>query len=226
LIFDFSRNHLFFTLRQAPASSALASRNGWTPDESAFAFGLPGTIAPVPDFDPFGFATNADLDTMVKYREAETQHGRVAMLAAVGFLVGENYHPLFGLDGKEILAIDSLTEVRLVFPAFFEILTAVIGILELNRAVQGFMSPKDAQEKMLKSEYYPGDVQRSTLVLRTGMTGELTAPSASPRQKASPRGGELDSTPNEMAPSVKHQCPSGHNKLGFLTSCFQCCGIL
>jgi len=173
LIFDFSRNHLFFTLRQAPASSALASRNGWTPDESAFAFGLPGTIAPVPDFDPFGFATNADLDTMVKYREAETQHGRVAMLAAVGFLVGENYHPLFGLDGKEILAIDSLTEVRLVFPAFFEILTAVIGILELNRAVQGFMSPKDAQEKMFKSEYYPGDVGFDPLGLKPSDPAEF-----------------------------------------------------
>ncbi len=33
------------------------------------------------------------------------------MLAALGFLVGENYHPLFGLAGEEILAIDSLTEV-------------------------------------------------------------------------------------------------------------------
>ena len=60
----------------------------------------------MPDFDPLNFAEGADLDQMKKYREAETQHGRVAMLAALGFLVGENYHPLFGLDGKEILAID------------------------------------------------------------------------------------------------------------------------
>lgn len=77
-------------------------------------------------------------DQVKRFREAETQHGRVAMLAAVGVLVGENFHPLFGLDGKEILAIDSLTEVRLVFPAFFEILTLVIGALEVNRAIAGW----------------------------------------------------------------------------------------
>ena len=31
----------------------------------------------------------------------------------------------------------------------------------------------------------------------------------------SPRGGKIDSTPNEMAPSVKHLCPSGIIKLAF-----------
>merc|ERR1711953_529157 len=30
------------------------------------------------------------------YREVELKHGRVAMLAALGFLVGEHFHPLFG----------------------------------------------------------------------------------------------------------------------------------
>jgi len=40
--------------------------NGWEPDSSAFAFGLPGSIAPVPDFDPLNFAEGADLDQMKK----------------------------------------------------------------------------------------------------------------------------------------------------------------
>ena len=30
------------------------------------------------------------------YREAEVTHGRVAMLAALGFVVGEKFNPLFG----------------------------------------------------------------------------------------------------------------------------------
>ena len=30
------------------------------------------------------------------YREVELKHGRVAMLASLGFLVGEQFHPLFG----------------------------------------------------------------------------------------------------------------------------------
>ena len=61
--------------------------NGWVPDETKFAYGLPGSLAPVLEFDPFGYAANADLDTMKRYREAEVQHGRVAMLAVLGFLV-------------------------------------------------------------------------------------------------------------------------------------------
>lgn len=33
-----------------------ATLNGWTPDESKFAWGLPGSLDPAPEFDPFGFA--------------------------------------------------------------------------------------------------------------------------------------------------------------------------
>merc|ERR1712086_277395 len=55
----------------------VASLNGWQPDESKFAFGLPGSLDPSPEFDPFGFADRADLTQMKSYREAETTHGRV-----------------------------------------------------------------------------------------------------------------------------------------------------
>ena len=44
------------------------------------------------------------LSTMKQWREAETQHGRVAMLAAIGMLVTEEpieYHPLFEAYEKE-----------------------------------------------------------------------------------------------------------------------------
>ena len=40
-------------------------------------------------FDPLGFAEKADEKTLKRYREAEVTHGRVAMLAVVGFFVGE-----------------------------------------------------------------------------------------------------------------------------------------
>ena len=42
--------------------------------------------------------------------------------------------------------------------------------------------------------------QRNTHVLRRRTTGELTAPSARSSQKATPRGGERVSTPNQMVP--------------------------
>merc|ERR1712013_429240 len=40
-------------------------------------------------WDPLGVAAKADENTLKRYREAEVTHGRVAMLAALGLLVGE-----------------------------------------------------------------------------------------------------------------------------------------
>merc|ERR1719384_2720710 len=51
--------------------------------------GLPGALPPVGLFDPLNFLEKADDATALRYREAEVTHGRVAMLAVIGFLVGE-----------------------------------------------------------------------------------------------------------------------------------------
>jgi hypothetical protein len=50
---------------------------------------IPGALDHVGLFDPLGFSDKADEATLKRYREAELTHGRVPMLAAVGFLVGE-----------------------------------------------------------------------------------------------------------------------------------------
>jgi len=158
--------------RAVRASVQRAELNGWVPDESKFAWGLPGS--PFQDatgdnanFDPAGFAEGCSLDQMKLYREAEIQHGRVAMLASVGFLVGEWVHPLFGLGGQEILAIDSLGEVRKVFPEFFEILTLAIGTIELGRALIGWVPPNQVESNQrLNADYYPGDIGFDPLGLK------------------------------------------------------------
>merc|ERR1711907_703352 len=55
-----------------------------------------GVSKPFPEgFDPLGFASRADAQQMVKFREAELKHGRVAMLAVPGFLLSEDFHPFF-----------------------------------------------------------------------------------------------------------------------------------
>jgi hypothetical protein len=69
------------------ASSELKYSEYWTPDESAFACGLPGSLAPVGEFDPLGFAKDADEQKMKNYREAELQHGRVASKSIVNTCV-------------------------------------------------------------------------------------------------------------------------------------------
>ena len=59
---------------------------------------MAGVTAPLGFFDPLGFATKADAKTLSKYRESELKHGRVAMLAVLGYLGAERWHPLY--DGK------------------------------------------------------------------------------------------------------------------------------
>jgi hypothetical protein len=162
---------LFASLLLAQAATtSLKAMNGWKSDSSAFAYGLPGSISPIEDFDPLGFAAGATEGEMKRYREAEVTHGRVAMLAALGFLVGENFHPLFGTAGTELLAIDSLTEVRKVLPQFFEIMVIVISGAEVYRALCGWSKPDGvsgvAPGDLLTKDYYPGDIGFDPLGLK------------------------------------------------------------
>lgn len=62
---------------------------------------MAGILPPVGLFDPLNFAGRATPDLLRKYREAELTHGRIAMVASLGFLVGEAVQgvtPLF--DGQ------------------------------------------------------------------------------------------------------------------------------
>merc|ERR1711881_385364 len=77
-------------------------------DGEAYAKELPGVTGPLGFFDPLGFCSADDVtEGKIKfYREVELKHGRVGMLAALGFVVGENFHPLFGgnIDAPAYLA--------------------------------------------------------------------------------------------------------------------------
>ena len=46
-----------------------------------------GNIAPVGNFDPLNLLEGKTKEQVYRYREAEITHGRVAMLAAAGFLI-------------------------------------------------------------------------------------------------------------------------------------------
>jgi hypothetical protein len=123
--------------RNSPSTdAATAAINGWVPDESKPCYGLPGAIAPTGYFDPIGFCRYGNtLSDIKRYREAEVQHGRVAMLAAVGYLAGEAIHGPFSLTGP---ANDQLQQLPL--PAFI-VLTLGIVAAELKRATIGWVEP-------------------------------------------------------------------------------------
>lgn len=59
---------------------------------------LPGVSAPMGYFDPLGFTSSPafTVSEAKRFREAEVTHGRVSMLAVLGWLVAEEYHPFFG----------------------------------------------------------------------------------------------------------------------------------
>jgi len=143
-----------------PPAPSYPTVNGWTADKSKFCWGLPGSVSPMGNFDPLGLTTDMDLTEVKRYREAEVTHGRVAMLAVVGFLVAESFHPLFGgqISGP---AIRHLDQVRNVAPAFFEVLALTIGMSELWRATVGWVSPTEVEKYFggeLRQGYYPGDI--------------------------------------------------------------------
>jgi hypothetical protein len=162
----------FCLYSQAQTNTQLNSLNGWTPDANAFAYGLPGSTGPIENFDPLGFAKDASLEKIKGFREAELQHGRVAMLAVLGLLVTEEpieLHPLFEAYNKDIgPSIRHLDEVRAVSPVFFELLAVIIGGLELNRAVRGWSDVGTAfsTDRILKDDYYPGDIGFDPLGLK------------------------------------------------------------
>ena len=121
---------------------------------------IPGALPPVGFFDPLGFADKADENTLKRYREAEITHGRVAMVATVGFLVGERVAGSTILfDGKiNGPAIDHFFQTDKLFWAM---LTIAIGGAEKYRAERGWVEPENVpvdQPGLLRAEYIPGDL--------------------------------------------------------------------
>ncbi|KAK3247900.1 hypothetical protein CYMTET_42615 [Cymbomonas tetramitiformis] len=126
------------------------------PAPPVFCGGLAGSTAPFGQFDPSGALQGADDNKVKLFREAELTHGRVSMLAVLGFFVGENFNPLFGgsITGP---AINHFQQV----PPFFWTLTVFgIGLAEAYRLTIGWNNPTEpnAIPWTLKDSYTPGDL--------------------------------------------------------------------
>merc|ERR1712094_121749 len=102
-------------------------------------------------------------------REVELKHGRVAMLASLGFLVGENFHPLFGgnIDVPSYIAFQE-TPLQTFWPA----VVFVISILEVF-SVFTFQNPFGSQPWTISLEHEAGDFGWDPLGLKPTDEKEL-----------------------------------------------------
>jgi hypothetical protein len=116
-----------------------------------------GVCNPTGFWDPLGFTSSPtfSVSEAKRFREAEVTHGRVAMLATIGWVLAEEYHPLFGgnIGGP---AFRHFQEVEDVFPQFWELVLLAIGIWETRRASIGWNDPRDKDQ--MKDDYNPGEV--------------------------------------------------------------------
>lgn len=129
---------------------------------------LPGVAGPLGFFDPLDFSANADGATMKRYREAELTHGRVGMLAVLGFLAGEFVEGSSFLFDAQVSgpAISHLEQIPNIF---WIILTVGIGASETKRLNIGWVDPAEvpvAQAGLLRVDYVPGDIGFDPLGLK------------------------------------------------------------
>ena len=75
----------FAPAQQACKSTSALAATGTGPN-TAFA-NEPGIVAPLGLFDPFSLLDGADQERFDHLRSVEIKHGRVSMLAVVGYLV-------------------------------------------------------------------------------------------------------------------------------------------
>jgi len=123
---------------------------------------LAGITEPFGFFDPLGLSEGVSEGRLRFYREAELKHGRLGMLAALGFLVAEQWHPLFGgdIDVPSYLAFQQTPLEK-----FWGLVIAAISVNEVY-SVFTFNNPAGGEPWSIRSDHEPGNLLFDPLKLR------------------------------------------------------------
>jgi len=132
---------------------------------------MAGITQPLGFFDPMGFSTDASDGKLLFFREVELKHGRVAMLASLGILVGEQFHPLFGgnIDVPSYIAFQQ-TPLQVFWPAVL----CAIAIPEIV-SINTFQEPDGTHDVWftIKHDHQPGDLGFDPLGLKPKDANEM-----------------------------------------------------
>jgi hypothetical protein len=91
-------------------------------------------------------------------------HGRVAMMATIGYIIGESTPTIaYGMNTHHTIANNQIPEVpgTVLFPFFL-----LINIAEAWRASRGWVEPGLGDLFQLRENYYPGDIGFDPLGLK------------------------------------------------------------
>jgi hypothetical protein len=139
-------------------------------DGVAYAETLPG-ITGEGVWDPMNYCKQRGVtEGKIKfYREVELKHGRLAMLASVGLVVGENYHPLFGgdIDVPSYLAFQQTP-----LEAFWPAVVLAIAIPEIF-SVMSFEAVPGGQSWSIRSDHESGNLGFDPLDMKPTDPDEL-----------------------------------------------------
>lgn len=92
--------------------------------------------------------------------KTQIKHGRVAMMAVVGILIGENYHPFYGglVSG---LAVDHFYKIGKMDPYCWLVPPLVTGICEIYSIATAWAPPRTETEgtvTWLREDHIPGNL--------------------------------------------------------------------
>jgi len=129
---------------------------------------LAGVCAPLGFWDPANLSDGKTEGTVRFWRECEIKHGRVAMLAAIGFPLAEQFHPLFGgsIDVPSYLAFQQ-TPLQTFWPlVLFSIASyETSSVFTFERPYDLFYS-EGGSFWSISSDHRPGDLQWDPLRLK------------------------------------------------------------
>merc|ERR1711865_1071564 len=103
--------------------------------------------------DPLGFCKEATEGKIKFYREVEVKHARMAMLAAIGFPVAEQFHPLFASDDAPSFSAFQQTPLQTFWPA----VVFTIAMIEVLSIIPAFENP-NIEGWAIRTDHEAGDL--------------------------------------------------------------------